>query len=662
MINFSARRSPLALTAALWLCCLPIALHTLAHNVSLAHGIDLLFSAPDARSAPSIILHDMWLPRQCMAILSGAVLALCGWIMQRALGNPLAEPITLGITSGATLALSLAATWFPEWLFSAKTALVLTGELCALAGVFLLARRQQLAPLALILAGLLINLYCGALSLLLAIIHDRFLLSVLIWGGGSLIQKDWQTVLWLLPRLAVCLAILLGMLRQLELLRLQDGMTRSLGASPVVIRSAALLLALVMSGLVMSAVGVIGFVGLAAPHIARLTGARTSRQLVLWSPLIGAGIVWLTDLSISDITLLNGQFLPVGMMTALIGGPLLVLLVSKGNGGLAAHTPPVGDSGPAVTRRVARPAALLLLIVIALSLLLGHGLQGWHIATWQEWPALLPLRLPRMLAALGAGFLLAAAGVLMQRLSGNPLASPEVLGIGAGASLGITLFLLILPGGSFAQLLLGSTLGAAVTLLLTLHSTQRSDFNPQRVLLIGLAINALFQAVASIVMLNNPAASSMLMQLMTGSTYYITTPVALALFIVSLLLLACTPLLRRWLILLPLGSVSGSLGVPVSRARLLVLSLAALMTALATIIVGPISFVGLLGPHLARQAGAHRPLHQLFTAVLFSGVMMVAADWMGRNLLYPRQIPVGLMTTLLGGPFLIGLLLRKKRN
>lgn len=638
-----------------------MALQNVAQQGGLLHGLSVLFSS-QMSDAQAVILHSMWFPRQVMALLGGAVLALCGWLMQRALRNPLAEPITLGMTSGATLALGVASMWFPATLLSARTGVVIAGEVVALLLVLLLSWRQRLSPLVMIQAGMLVNLWCGSLTMIMAVINDRFLLSVLMWGGGSLAQQDWSGVTVILPWLGLCGLALLLLLRPLALLRLPEAMVSSLGASPLLIRSAAMALALVMSAFIINSVGVIGFIGLAAPHLARLGGARTTRQMLCHSLLIGAGLLWFTDLCVSRITLLDGQLLPVGMLTALTGGPLLILLAGKARHQVLDTTPSAYEGEAGGVRFPAGMAFALLLVAIVLSLFVGQGLHGWHWTTLAEQPALLPMRLPRLLAALSAGALLAAAGVLMQRVSGNPLASPEILGIGGGAAMGVTAFLLLFPTGGTGLMILSSAAGALISLLVTLWSSRQSAFNPQRVLLNGLALNALFQAIASIVMLNNRQASSMLLQLMTGSTYYVNNGIAIGVFFAMLLLLAVSPLCKRWLLLLPLGQVSGSLGVNVARARISVLALAALMTGLATLIVGPVSFVGLLGPHLARKAGAKRPMAQLFTAALLSALIMVLADWMGRNFLYPRQLPVGLVASLVGVPLLVWPLIRSRAH
>ena len=122
------------------------------------------------------------------------------------------------------------------------------------------------------------------------------------------------------------------------------------------------------------------------------------------------------------------------------------------------------------------------------------------------------------------------------------------------------------------------------------------------------------------------------------------------------------PLCRRWLTLLPMGSASAlSLDVPLVRARLSILLLAAVLTAGATLTVGPLSFIGLMAPHIARMLGFHKPLAQGLMASAIGGILMMFADWCGRMILFPNQIPAGLLATFIGAPYFIWLLRRQGR-
>ncbi len=645
------------LTLLLFAMALMLCLEQLAHQLSWC----AIWQALRGTAMPSLqqqMFTLMWLPRQGMALLCGLALGFTGVVMQQALRNPLAEPMTLGIASGATLALSLATLIGPTWLLASREWIALSGAIAAFAVVFLLSLRQGFTPLALTLAGMLVNLYCGAVNLLLSILYDRSLSAVFIWGGGALTQENSHALWWLLPRLVMAALPVLFILRPLRLLALDERVTRSVGLPAGWVRAISLLSALTISSLVISVVGVIGFIGLAAPHLAALSGAKNFYQKLIWSPLLAAGLLWLTDQGVSRLNGINGLLLPTGMMTALAGGPLLLWFLPR-----LRHIfqPDVNEpsSAPFPTHQIAMlPVIMMFLLMLAIALDFARGLHGWHWNSLAEMHQMLPFRVPRLLAALASGVLLAAAGVILQRVSRNPMASPELLGIGAGASLGITAQLLLWPLAGMAVMIASSALGALFTLGLTLWQARRYALNPQRMLLSGLAITALFQSVAAIVISNNGIAAAMLRQLMTGSTYYVSTPIATLAFVLALLLLALTPLLRRALLLLPLHNISPSLGLNVAHARLLLMLLAAAMTGVATLIVGPLSFIGLLAPQLARQLGARKPMAQLLLAVLLAAIVIMLADWAGNNLLYPRQIPAGLMATLIGGPWLALLLWR----
>ena len=650
-------RHPAVLTLLLFCIALMLCLEQLTHQLS-CHDIWQALTGSALPSLAQQVFTLMWLPRQGMAILCGLALGFTGVVMQQALRNPLAEPMTLGIASGATLALSLTTLMAPAWLIVGREWIALSGAILAFALVFLLSLRQGFTPLALTLAGMLVNLYCGAANLLLSIIYDRSLSAVFIWGGGSLTQENAHALWWLLPRLLMAALPVLLIIRPLRLLALDERVTRSIGLPAGWIRGIAILSALLISSLVISVVGVIGFIALAAPHLATLAGAKDLRQKLIWSPLLAAGLLWLTDQLVSRLNGIDGLLLPTGMMTALAGGPLLLWFLPR-----LRHIfqPDVNEPQPPPfpARDFVRwPVVALFLLMLAVALAFAHGVTGWHWNSLAEIKVMLPFRLPRLLAAIAAGVLLAAAGVILQRVSRNPMASPELLGIGAGASLGITVQLLLWPMAGMPVMIASSAAGALLTLGLTLWQARHYALNPQRMLLSGLAITALFQSVAAIVISNNGMAAAMLRQLMTGSTYYVSTPIAVIAFSLAVILLALTPLLRRALLLLPLNQIPPSLGLNVTQSRLLLMLLAAAMTGAATLIVGPLSFIGLLGPQLARQLGARKPMGQLALATLIAAILMMLADWAGSNLLYPRQIPAGLMATLIGGPWLALLLWR----
>ncbi|MEK6291934.1 MAG: iron chelate uptake ABC transporter family permease subunit, partial [Paraburkholderia tropica] len=119
-------------------------------------------------------------------------------------------------------------------------------------------------------------------------------------------------------------------------------------------------------------------------------------------------------------------------------------------------------------------------------------------------------------------------------------------------------------------------------------------------------------------------------------------------------LLALTLLCARWLDIFPLGTpAAASLGVPVRRARLLILLLAALLSAAAAMIVGPLSFIGLMAPHVVRRMGFRRAVVELLASGLLGALLMVLSDWLSRNVLFPQQMPAGLLAMIAGGAYLM---------
>jgi ABC-type Fe3+-siderophore transport system permease subunit len=248
----------------------------------------------------------------------------------------------------------------------------------------------------------------------------------------------------------------------------------------------------------------------------------------------------------------------------------------------------------------------------------------------------------------------------LQRLTGNPMASPDLLGIAAGGAVGLigALFLTVHPG--LPVLLVWCACGSLATLAALLLFARASGYAPDTLILAGIAISALFQAISTIVMASDDPRVIVLYNLLAGSTYNVGAVSAGMVAAVALTALALVPLARRWLDILPLGSpVSRSLGVNLSTARLSLLVASALMTAVATLVIGPLSFVGLMAPHMARMLGVRRAQPMLFMSAAIAAALMVMSDWLGRWMLFPQEMPAGVVATLLGGLYLIATMFKR---
>lgn len=306
--------------------------------------------------------------------------------------------------------------------------------------------------------------------------------------------------------------------------------------------------------------------------------------------------------------------------------------------------------------------ALLCLAVLLLFPMVGstdvlHDPMGREI--------LLKLRIPRVLTAFLAGIALASSGMIFQALFRNPLATPFTLGVSGGAALGATLWMQFgapvlffgISGTSVAGFL--GALGA-VALVYGLARI-KSGFSSATLLLAGVAVNLFFSSLILLMQyFSDPGETFRMIRWLMGgfSVVGFVTPVNLAVFTVAGLLMAAL-LTREMNLLLTGEELAGARGVNVNRTKKLLFLSASLMTGAAVAFCGPIAFVGLMVPHICRQFidSDHR---KLFPAVvLFGGAFMMICDGLARTLLAPVEMPAGLITSLLGGPFFLWLLLRK---
>ncbi|MBL0875943.1 Fe(3+)-hydroxamate ABC transporter permease FhuB [Serratia nevei] len=662
-MNACIRRLPLTLILLLLAAAGGLTIYNLAQQLPPAQWVRA-FSAPDIDDVRQMLFHYSLLPRLTVSLLAGAGLGLVGVLFQQVLRNPLAEPSTLGVAAGAQLGLTIATLWvLPGGEFTRQLA-AMVGAIVVGGLVFGVAWGKRMSPVTLILAGLVLGLYCGAVNSLLALFHYDQLQGMFLWGAGALNQQDWSAVQFILPRLLVAGALAALLLRPLTLLGLDDGVARNLGLGLSMARFCTLGLAIIFSAMLVSAVGVIGFIGLFAPLMAKMLGARRLAHRMMLAPLLGALLLWLTDQVMLGVTQVWRE-IPTGAATALFGAPLLLWLLPRLR---SAATPPpmnLGDKVPA--ERGNLPAwilvgGLVLLIGLTLALMLGKNAGGWHWSLGEELDAVLPWRWPRVLSALAAGMMLAVAGTLIQKLTGNPMASPEVLGISSGAAFGVVMMLFMVPGDAFVWLLPAGSLGAAATLLIIMIAAGRGGFSTERMLLAGIALSTAFTTVIFLLLASGDPRMGGLLTWLSGSTYSVEPAQALRTALVAAGLMVLAPLCRRWLTILPLGGATArSVGIALTPARLTILLLAAVLTAMATLTVGPLSFVGLMAPHMARMLGFRRALPQMVIAALLGGLLMVFADWCGRMLLFPYQIPAGLLATFIGAPYFV-YLLRKQTS
>ncbi|THF87956.1 iron ABC transporter permease [Deinococcus sp. KSM4-11] len=277
----------------------------------------------------------------------------------------------------------------------------------------------------------------------------------------------------------------------------------------------------------------------------------------------------------------------------------------------------------------------------------------------------LDLRAPRIVVAVLAGAMFAASGAMMQGVIRNPLASPDLIGVGAGAGLAATLYLLAWPGSPPGGLpwaaLVGAWVGFGLVLLLAREwNGQRvNTLHPVRLALVGVAVAAALGAVQQLVLVRAPDGLGAALTFLAGSVYGADAARAARLLPWALVLLPAALLLARTLDVLNLGEdLATSLGTRVNAARLLSLTVAVALAGAAVTGAGILGFVGLLAPHVARLLVGGRHARLLPVSMLLGALLVLAADTLGRTLLPPLEVPAGLFTTLVGAPYFLSLLRR----
>lgn len=272
------------------------------------------------------ILMNIRLPRTIVAAFVGINLSLSGAILQAIMKNPLADPHIIGISSGAGLAGIIIMLALPEhsWLIMP---VAFAGAMGAAMLIYLLAWKNGIRPIRIILAGVAVSAFFGAgISAMMIFYSDR-VHSALMWMVGGLSARSWPHVELLWPYTAAGLVLALVLARQLNILQLGDELARGLGLSVERTRLLATAVAALLAASAVSVVGLLGFVGLIVPHAARLLVGSDYRFLLPAAALLGAAVVMFSD------TFARTAFapveLPVGIIMAVLGAPFFLFLLRR---------------------------------------------------------------------------------------------------------------------------------------------------------------------------------------------------------------------------------------------------------------------------------------------------------------------------------------------
>ncbi|MGP5065958.1 Fe(3+)-hydroxamate ABC transporter permease FhuB [Psychrobacter alimentarius] len=590
-----------------------------------------------------------------VALLAGGLLGVVSILLQQLVKNPLASDTTLGVGVGAQLAMLIVTLFLPSLAIYGGIYVAFVGAIISMGLVFALSAPSRFNPLILILAGLVVNILLAAVANVLVLFFAERSNGMLSWAAGFLAQNSWHTSVMLAITAIVMTVLCLPLLKPLTLMSLDDMQAKRLGVPINGIRAIVVLIVAIVTALVVSEVGLIGFIGLGAASLVNALGGSSISKRLVAAFCLGALLLWLTsNLALLLEPILSMQ-IPAGAMTGILGAPLIIwLILRQRHERIETVTPMLtGTHTPVVLWRW----GVGVMVMIVLACLFVQDLSGWGLST--DWAITQQYRLPRSLSAAATGLMLAVAGVLLQTLTRNPMASPEVLGVSSGAALGVILGFLVLPSlglsAGSGTLLISGLSGAIAVLLLIIWLARRVSSG--YLLLVGIGIAAMMDGVMHMVKLSGDPRLQAMLSWLSGTTYsaqpstvWYLIGIALVLFVLSLLLI-------KPLRVLGLGSgVARTLGVAVTPVTIALLALVAALSTVSTLAVGPLSFIGLMVPHLATSLGAVKLDRQLPLAALLGAGVMVLADWIGRYVIFPYELPAGTVAAIIGGAYFLWLI------
>ncbi|WP_341276017.1 Fe(3+)-hydroxamate ABC transporter permease FhuB [Brevibacillus parabrevis] len=664
----------------LWMLLGGLVLLVLLTFVSLTQGLaDIsVRTVIEAITAPKDIadhqmIQGVRLPRTVMGLLSGAALAVAGAMMQTVTRNPLASETTLGVNAGAYMFVVCGLVFWPAILHQYPLPFAMAGGILAAAAVYYMAGGRKGTPIRVALSGMIVTLVFSSLTSAIILFNEETTQGIFIWGSGSLKQNDWSGVQFSWPLIMLGIMLSCLMARQLDVLSFNEETAQSLGQKVGKTRLFAMLIAILITCVSVSVVGPIGFIGLVAPHLVRLSGLTRHIWLLPISAIWGAALLVASDTISRTFINAYGE-LPAGAVTAAIGGPWLIWLAMRVSRKLSGSTGSGAQTSMSVggwQRSVPYPLIVILLcVLLAIVWMSGLAIGNLYLP-WSEIIAvfmgqgnemysqlLFELRMPRLLTAMLAGVALAISGSLMQSAVRNPLADPQIVGVTSGAGVGAILLLLVFPQFS-SWMPLGAMLGGIAAAAIVYAVSWRRGLNPVILTLVGIAVAAAGAAFINILIVKAQLLAAPALAWMAGSTYGRGwTEISRLLPAIVIL----TPLawwLGRCVDLLAFNDESSvGLGLKVRQTRLAVATIAVLLASAAVASVGAVGFIGLLAPHAARLlVGAHHRKAVVVSALL-GAVLLAASDLLGRVVMIPKDIPSGIVVALLGAPYLFILMFR----
>jgi iron complex transport system permease protein len=601
---------------------------------------------------------DASLPRLVMALAVGGMFGLVGSLFQQLTQNRLMSPLTLGTSSGAWLGLVILSVMFPSLSSSWQPSFALCGALLSMALVVSIVGFRNLTGLPVILAGMAVNLLLGALATALILLNQQYADNLFIWGAGDLAQNGWSSVEWLLPKLAIGIAIVLFAPRVLTVLSLGTQGAQGRGLNTGIAFLILSMMGVWLVAVSVTVVGLISFVGLIAPNIARSFGFTRSRDELLAAIVFGAIVLLITDSLAVFISQWSLDLIPTGTATAIIGAPLLIAIARRKFVAQDVLSLTLPSGRLTLSRQTYLAVFILASCIAVITLFVPAGDRvTFRVPDLFEWNIIWP----RLVAGIASGAGLAVAGVILQRLVYNPLASPDILGVSSGAVFALVLASLVTGVSIHETSYFVAIAGSVLTLIGLLILGRKHQFSPSMFVLTGVALTATLEALVQFSLTRVGSDKYAILSWLSGSTYRVDNEEAVIALAIVVSCIVLSLKLNRWLTLLATGhQFARARGLSVSKSYVLLLAIVAVFCATVTTTMGPVAFVGLLAPHIATLLGARDVKNQLMLAPMIGAVLLCLSDVIGQWIVFPAQIAAGTIVSVLGGAYFIFLLIRSR--
>lgn len=309
---------------------------TQLEDMRLSDIVDVLMAHLTGVEAPNpvfdMVIWDYNVPRALLGLIVGSSLAVGGAIMQSIMRNPLATPYTTGVSAGASLGAALyiyldLAILGGTGYMSTIAVNAIVFALIPTAAILLVSQQKHITPTTMILAGIaMMYVFSAATSLMMLLADPDHVQESYEWGIGSLGRASWSNIGYVILGVLPCMAILQLLSRQVHIMNSGSRSATSMGVDVRLIRNISLLVVAVMTAITVGVTGGIGFMGLVAPHLARILVGSNLRYLLPCSAGLGAVILIVAD-AVSRVIIPEG--IPVGVLTAVIGGPIFIAILIR---------------------------------------------------------------------------------------------------------------------------------------------------------------------------------------------------------------------------------------------------------------------------------------------------------------------------------------------